>query len=181
MFSLRSKISIKLLRYFFTNPHAKHYLNELARILEVDSGNLDRKIKSLEKEGVFHSEKKGNQKYYFMNHNYPFLPEIKKIFQAKYGLKEEIFSVLKNIKGLEQVYIFGSYAKGNLEQESDIDLLIIGSHPSRLLKEKLLPLQKKYGREFNIIDLTRNELEKKKKNKDPFIKNLFSGKVIKVI
>ena len=116
-----------------------------------------------------------------MNNDYPFLSEVRKIFKVKYGLKEEIASILKNIDGLEEVYIFGSYAKGNHEEGSDIDLLVIGSHSSRLIKEKMLRIQKEYRKELNIIDMTRDELENKKKAKNPFIKNLFSGKMIKVI
>ena len=44
MFKLRSKVEIKLLSYFFMNPEKEEYLLELARILDVDPGNLDKKL-----------------------------------------------------------------------------------------------------------------------------------------
>jgi len=181
MFSLRSEITIKLLKFFFVNSNSKEYLNELARILDVDSGNLDRKIKELEKEGIFVSEMKGNQKYYYLNKNYPLIKELKKMFEMKYGLKDEIAKILVNFKGIKEAYLFGSYAKDTFQQESDIDILIIGSHKSRDVKDRMIDLQKNYKRVFNIIDMTEKEFKDRKKGKDPFIKNILSGKTIKLI
>ena len=181
MFSIKSKITIKLLKYFFINPDVSEYLNELSRILDLDSGNLNRKIKELENEGIFISEMKGNQKYYSLNKKYPLLKEIKRMIEVKYGLKDEIAKILEQFKGLKEAYFFGSYANDTLQQESDIDLLIIGSHKSRDTKDKILTFQKTYKRDFNIIDMTENELNDRKSNNDPFIKNIFSGKTIKII
>ena len=69
MFSINSKIINGVLRYFFINPQQKNYINELARILDFDPGNLSRKLKELEKEGILSSEFFGKQRYYFINKN----------------------------------------------------------------------------------------------------------------
>jgi len=63
MISLRSKITIKLLDYYFLNPNAQVYINELARILEIDPKNTETKLKELEMEGLFKSEFRGKQRY----------------------------------------------------------------------------------------------------------------------
>ncbi|MFA5776969.1 MAG: nucleotidyltransferase domain-containing protein [Parcubacteria group bacterium] len=181
MFSLRSKITVKLLGYFFINPSKRHYINELAEILEVDPGNLHRKLKELDNEGILESEERGNQKYYFLNHSYPLLKEIKKVFEMKYGLSKMIREALIKLKGLKKAYIFGSYAKNLFEQESDIDILLIGSHSSLEAKRIIAPIQKKIGREISIIDVEEKEFEKRKKNNDPFIKNIFESKIIELI
>jgi predicted nucleotidyltransferase len=181
MISLRSQITRKILDYFFVNPHAKHYINELAFILSTDPKNTYRKLKELETEGILSSEQMGKQRYFYINKRYPLLKELKRIFQASYGLKNEITKALKSIKGLREAYIFGSYAKENFSQESDIDILTIGSHQSLDATRALVGLQAKYKREFNIVDLTWPEFNKKKKQGDAFIKNIFSGKVIKII
>ncbi len=48
MFQFRSKITVKVLGYFFLNPHESRYINELAEILDLDAGNLYRKLKEME-------------------------------------------------------------------------------------------------------------------------------------
>ncbi|PIV83448.1 MAG: hypothetical protein COW51_04435 [Candidatus Moranbacteria bacterium CG17_big_fil_post_rev_8_21_14_2_50_44_12] len=60
MFEFRSKITIKVLRYFLLNQKRRHYVNELADLLGVNPGNLFRKLKELENEGVLVSEMQGN-------------------------------------------------------------------------------------------------------------------------
>src|SRR6056297_1646969 len=127
MFQFRSKITIKVLGYFFVNPKKKHYINELADLLDLDPGNLSRKLNELEKEGILSSEKQGNQKYYGLNKDYPLLNEIKRVYNAKYGVVKTLKEKLQKIPKLEKAYIFGSFAKGNFQQESDIDLLLIGN------------------------------------------------------
>lgn len=181
MFNLKSKITEKLFGYYFLNSAARHYLNELAKILEVDPGNLDRKLKELEKEGIFFSKKEGNLRYYFLNKNYQLLSELKKLYNIKYGLEKKLASRLKGIKGLEEAYIFGSYAKDKFAAESDIDILLIGGHSSLEAVKIISEMEKEYRREFNIVDMAREEFKKRKKNRDEFIKNIFAGKIIKII
>ncbi|MDD3486886.1 MAG: nucleotidyltransferase domain-containing protein [Candidatus Moranbacteria bacterium] len=180
MLEFRSKITVKVLGYFFLNPHRRHYINELAEILEADPGNLFRKLKELEQEGILLSEAAGNQKYFFLNEKYPLLKETKQIYNAKYGVANLLKEEMEKIKGLESAWIFGSFAKNSFQQESDIDLLLVGSHSSLSAKRLILPLEKKLGRELNIVDMTGNELKIRRKKKDEFIKNIFSQKTIKI-
>lgn len=181
MIQFRSKITLKLLDYFLLNPTKAHYINELAGMFSLDPGNLFRKLRELEGEGILISENRGNQKYYSLNKNYPLLKELKKTYQVKYGLTKLLKEKLSGIKKLKEAYIFGSYASDSLQQESDIDLLLIGEHSPLEARRSLIPFQKNIGRELNIIDLTERELEKRKRNKDEFINNIFSNKVIKLI
>jgi len=96
MLNFKSKITIKILSYYFINPDRKHYINELAKIINADPGNLFRKLKELEKEGILSSEPLGNQKYFYLNKKCPFLTEYKNIFERTYGLSEVIKEKLKD-------------------------------------------------------------------------------------
>ncbi len=181
MFQNKSKIIMKVLGYFLMNPKKEHYINELAKNLEIDPGNLFRKLKELENEGILVSEKKGNQRYFSLNKEYPLLNEVRQYYRFKYGVDVLIKEKLNQVDKIKEAYIFGSYAKGNINGESDIDVLLIGDHSSLDAKRKILPLQKVLGREINIIDLSLEEFKKKKQRKDDFIENIFSGKTIKIL
>lgn len=181
MVSFKSAVTVKLLKYYFLNPSAKHHVNELARLLEVDAGNLYRKLQELETEGLFISEADCNQHHYWLNKKYPLFKETKKSFEIEYGLPEAIKNSLKNIKGISEAYIFGSYAKKKLKSHSDIDVLLVGNHSALDAKRVILPLEKVFGREINVIDLTKSELDKKFKNKDEFIDNIFKHRHLKLI
>jgi len=181
MISFRSSITQQLLNYFFTNKHEKRYVNELAKILEVDPKNLDNKLKEIEKEGLLKSEWQGKQRYYSLNQVYPLFKEYEQIFLKTFGLNNFFRKSLEKFHGIVAVYIFGSYANDQFNVSSDIDLLIIGSHKALEAQKAVLKLQKQLNREINIIDMTKKEFEQRKKQNDPFIKEIFDKPIIKVI
>jgi predicted nucleotidyltransferase len=181
MMEVRSKITQKILGYYLLNPKKEHYINELAGVLEVDPGNLFRQLKQLEADGVLVSDSRGREKYYRLNDHYPLLKELKKTFEFKYGIEKLIKDQLIKMKGLDGAYIFGSYAKNSLNRESDIDLLLIGSHSSLEALRKILPIQKSMGREINVVDMSKQEFRSRKKKKDEFLSNVLNNKTIKLV
>ena len=181
MINFKSKITQAVLGYFFINPRVEMYLNEMARKFKVDRGNLVRKLAELEGEGILLKNKKGNLSLYTINRDYPFLLELKKIFVKSFGLEKELRDRLKGIAGLKTAIIFGSYAKDKLSAESDIDLLLVGSHKSLDAQREITKLQNKLDREINAIDMTASEFARRKKDKDEFIAHIFAGKIIKII
>lgn len=126
MISLRSKITQKVLNLFFLNEKEKFYVNELAKLIREDPANVYKKLLELKKEGLLSDEFLGKERYFFLNPKYPFLKEYKKIILKGLGFEKILKEKLKKVKGVESVYIFGSYAKNKLSFESDIDLLIVG-------------------------------------------------------
>ena len=89
--------------------------------------------------------------------------------------------MMGKIKGIKEAYLFGSYANNKMDSSSDIDLLAIGTHSVLELQRVIAKLQKDTGREFNVINLSKKEFEKKKKDNDPFIKGIFEAKTIRLI
>jgi len=103
------------------------------------------------------------------------------VIEEKIIIQKKAKEELRDLKELKEAYIFGSYARGDFSAESDIDILLIGSHSSIEAKRLLFELQKHLQREFNIVDFTEKEYARRKKNKDEFIENIFEGKIIKII
>ena len=181
MISLRSKVTIKLLDYYFLNPEAEVYINELARILDLDPKNTETKLKELEKEGFFKSEFRGKQRYFFLAKDNPVLEHYRQIFLRTYGVEKRLKDMMSNIKGLKEAYLFGSYASNKMDSSSDIDLLAIGTHSVLELQRGITKLQKDTDREFNVMNLSPKEFEKKKKDKDPFVTSVLKTKIIRLI
>lgn len=182
MISFESKITQKLFTLFFANQEKEVYVNELARTLDIDPGNLDRKLKELKKEGIFKSEFRGKQKYYFLNKNFPLLHEYKQIFNKTIGLEYQLKKTLSKIKEISHAYIYGSYAKDKLGAHSDIDLIIIikldKESTLEVLSESLDRIEKAIQREINYILYSEKEFKEKLKNKNPFLEEVFSDKYI---
>ena len=181
MISMRSKIAKVLLNYFFLNPEESLFVNEISRKMDLDKRNLVKKLKEFEDEGILASETRGNQKIYSINRLYPLYEEYRKIVSNTIGIENRLKSIIKQVKGIEKVYLFGSYAKDTMEVHSDIDLLVIGDHKIMELQKEISKLQKEIGREINVVNMDKKEFEKRKTEKDPFIETVFKEKNIEVI
>ena len=181
MISLKSEIVKKVLGYYFINPEARHYSRELANILKLDPGNLSRKLAEMAGEGLFKVESEGRNRYFLLNKDFPLLAEYQKIYQVKFGVAESLSAILRHVSGLKRACIFGSYAKGNFEAGSDIDLLLVGEFDYQAVSRSLAKLEKQWRREINIIDFTSQEFAVKRKKKDEFLVNILEGKKIELI
>lgn len=180
MISLRSEITRKLLNYFFLNPEASLYVNELARKLVLDKRNLVKKIKELEKEGLLKSQARGNLKLYSINRRYPLYKEFKNIILKTVGFEDKLKKLINQTKGIDKAYIYGSYAQNKMDVHSDIDLLIIGNHSIILLQKKLNKLQRELDREINAVNMDKKEFENRRKKKNPFILGILKKKHIEI-
>jgi predicted nucleotidyltransferase len=170
-----------LLDYYFLNPGVKRYINELARLLELDPKNLDRKLKELEKSGLLQSETRGKERYFFINRKYPLLNQYRQIFLKTHGLEKKLKEIMVGTAGVKEAYIFGSYAANKMDSASDLDLLVVGDHSSLDLQRSISVLQKATGREINVINLSPQEMAAKRKAKDSLLSNIFKGKVVRLI
>lgn len=177
MITFSSKIEKDVLNYYFLHPEKKHHLHALARILSADPSNLNRKLQSLTKIGLFKVKKQGNQSIYALNKSYFLFDEYESIIKKTIGIESELKNILMRVPGVRKAYLFGSYVKGDMDQHSDIDLLIIGHQNSLSLSKKLTALEKKIGREINAVEVSEAEFNQKKE-KDAFLKYVFKQKVI---
>lgn len=181
MLSLRSSIAQKLLSYFFLNQKEERYVNELAKILDVDPKNLDIKLKELELEGLFASEFRGQERYYFLNDRYFLLNEYKQIVLKIFGLEGILKESLSKVNGVKEVYIFGSYASDKLKAGSDLDLLVIGDHDITEIQKSILSVQRKFGRDVNVVNMSKREFAQRKVKKDAFLDEIFKKPIIRVV
>ncbi len=168
MISLRSNITRQVLAGLFLKPQGSFYVNELARRLKLDSGNLTRKLHELESAGLLKSESRGREKYYSLDPKYPLFQEYRHIVMKTVGVENSLKQLLKTLPGVQKAYIFGSYAEDRMDSASDIDLLVVGAHKTMDLQRKLSKLQRTVSREINVISLSSEEYESKRKNHDFF-------------
>lgn len=180
MLSFKSQTIQKILSYYFINSHAKHYVNELARLLELDPKNTHKKLTELEEEGILKSEFQGNQRYFFLSSS-PLVKTYKQLLSQTFGLEMQLKKALSKVEGVKESYIYGSYAKGLMSAGSDIDLLVVGGQSAVVLQKAVNLIQKNSGRELNIVNMSEKEFESKKNGKNPFIVNVLKGKTIKII
>ncbi|MGH9788114.1 MAG: nucleotidyltransferase domain-containing protein [Candidatus Acidiferrales bacterium] len=181
MINLGSKLRRDLLGYYFTNPHAAHYLRELARLLPADPANLARELARLEEAGLFVSEQRGRQKFYRLNRGYSLFEEVRGTIAKTVGVAGGLRNALEGIDGVEEAYLFGSFARNQLDAASDIDILIVGEPRLEELENAVRKLERQLHRDINYTVLSRKEFRSRKARKDPFLSAVLGGKRIALV
>jgi predicted nucleotidyltransferase len=181
MIDLRSKARQRLLAYYFANPTARLHLRDLAGQLDIDPSNLSKELRRLETEGLFRSEVSGRQKYFRLNRGYPLFAEVRSIVSKTIGAPSLLAQALKKIEGIEEAFLYGSFASNQQDASSDIDVLVIGAPLGQALAEAMRRIERQLGREVSYTVLTRKEFDSRRARKDAFLENVWRNKRIPLI
>jgi predicted nucleotidyltransferase len=169
------------LRYYFTNPTARLHLRDLAQRLDIDPSNLSKELRRLETEGLFASETSGRQKYFSLNRKYPLLAEVRRIVEKTIGANLLLTEAFGRIDGIQEAYLYGSFARNRQDVASDIDIVVIGNPKSDRLAEVVRTLEKQLGREINYTVLTRKEFDSRRARKDAFLEDIWHNKRLSLV
>jgi predicted nucleotidyltransferase len=161
-----------VLEIFFNNPENAYYLRQISRLLNKKPGVFQRDINNLVKNGILESYYQGNNRFFKINKNHSLYKELKSIFFKTIGIRGKLEKIVKEIEGIKKAFIYGSFARGEEQKQSDIDLCIIGSIDENYLIKKLTELEKKLNREINYILISEKEYKNRLKNKDSFLENI---------
>lgn len=159
----------EVLREFLGDYTKNMYGREFLKTTTLSQKGIALALLELEKEGILTSKQKGTLKLFGINKRNPRTKDIlllievekKRVFLEKYKKIAEIFKEDQRIVG-----IFGSYAKGNPKNSSDVDIFIIGKKEKEDYKKKGdildLNISIKYftEKEWNILLKKQNSLAK---------------------
>jgi len=154
------------------------YLREMALTLKEDPGNLSKELSKLEKEGIFISQFRGKQKYFFLNKAYPLFNELKSIIFKTIGIQGSLQKIVNETSGIVSAFIYGSFATGKENASSDIDLCLIVKDSifnENNFISRINSLGKTILREINYIYYSEEEWKKQTSENDSFIKNIKMG------
>src|SRR3990167_4394167 len=162
----RKDINQTIKEYFFVNPTAKLRVRAIERTLKLPLPSVIRYCKELKEEGVLTTAKTGDVVFYTANRaSEKYLLE-KKLHNIRRMYESGLIDYLKRELSNPAIVLFGSFAKGEDVEESDIDLYIetpskkkiILKKFEKLLKRRLQVFQHKNLKEFSNPHLANNIL-----------------------
>jgi hypothetical protein len=170
-----SKVRIKLLQIFFSQPKEIFYVRQLVRLTGEEINAVRRELARMERAGMVQKEPRGNRLYYWFNKKYRFYNELLAMVAKTTGLGKNILRRKNRLGRLKFVVISGRLLRGLAPLEGGVDLLVVGEvllpGLTRIIQEE----EKKLGREINYTVMTREEFEFRKKRRDPFLLGILSG------
>ena len=127
----RSSGQAKLLAQLFALPEGEGVtLAALGRAAGLAPSRVHREVESLESAGLVRSERLGTARLVRPNVDSPYYPELRSLLLKAFGPAAVLESFLRELPGVEEASLFGSWASRYLGEPgpapSDIDLLVVG-------------------------------------------------------
>jgi len=170
---------LDLLRYFY--EHRKGHVRQVKKAVRLSEHTLLKYFGSLEKRKMLSSQKEGNLKIYEVNLESALVKvffsyfdlERLELLEYKRGKAVKMFvEEVKNIKLPYFALLFGSTAKGNYTNKSDIDIIIVFDVLGKDLNTKIDEIKKnifaEIGLKVNCIVMKLDEFLKEKENKQNY-------------
>ena len=177
----RSAIRRAILAMLLDQPDRRLHLRAVARAVGTSAGTAARELGRLEDAGIIRRTREGNQVYFQARTDQPKFGELRELVRETIGAPIVVRRRLAGLVGVERAVIFGSYARGTVDADSDVDVLIIGNPDRDDLTERLELAGLEIGRPVNEVVMSSLELEKRRARGDRFIESIETGPVIEVV
>jgi predicted nucleotidyltransferase len=178
---LSSKIRSEIFRMLFgVNGEALH-VREIERRSGLTIGTIQQELKKLVRLDLIKKRKDGNRLYYEANREHPIYPDIRNLVLKTVGLVDFFREALKTNPNIKLAFVFGSIARHDEKDKSDVDLMIIGDIGMRQLTGVLSGVSDQIGREINPHILRIKEFLKRKSAKDHFLIQVLESPKIFII
>lgn len=164
-----SKNRIKILEFFLFKKNESH-IREISRELKIPVSAVKRETDNLSSIEIISIK---NRKI-SLNKNCNYLEDLKNIFVKTEAIVYPIKKALTN-KKIQYAFLFGSFARGDYREDSDVDLMIVGNITlNEVIKIIRIP-EIKIKKDINPIVWTIENLKKEKKS--GFVRDIFKKEV----
>lgn len=176
-----SKARVKILELLMFDPLSEFHLREISRRTKVSAPYVKKELDQLRKISLVRETARGNLKLYRINKDSPIIEDIKRIFLKTDSLGGLLTKELSELGQIDYALIYGSFARGEETENSDIDLLVIGNVDEENLVPIIGNIEKKIGREVNYILWTAAEFEKRARERHSLLLDIIDKPFIMLI
>src|SRR5213593_2539009 len=169
------KVRAELLRLLFADAQSELHLRELTRQSGLSLGTVQEELEKLHDADLVVSRRDGNRRYYCANPEHPVFRDLQQLVLKTSGLREVLQKALRDIRGIDMAFVFGSLARSNGKASSDVDLMVIGRAGLRVLAPALRKASAEIGREINPHTYSVAEWRKKRRAQNAFLNNVAEG------
>lgn len=176
-----SRVRSKIITTLFMSPGVGYHALELAQRLGESYGAVWKELARLEKSGILTSEHRGNSKVYQVNPGCPIAPELRQIVLKTEGVGKVIRDKLTGLGEVKAAFIFGSYASGEADAKSDLDLMLIGNAELPQFSALISQLEKELNCPINYVIYSEDDWKARVENGDPFVHNVLQSAKVMLI
>lgn len=174
---LFGQIRGRILATLYGKPDEAFFIRQLARMVQVSVGSVQRELLTLAEAGLIARSQTGNQVFYRANRQHPAYTELHALLVKTAGIFHQLSQALAPLaEGIEFAFVYGSFSRGEETAESDVDLMVVGKVTLDDLLEHLVPVERTLQRPVNPTVYSSREVRTKLKAGNHFLKAIQEGK-----
>jgi len=170
-----SRVRVKLIQAFLSEPQEIFYVRQLVRITGEEINAVRRELVRMEERGLVAKEKRGNRLYYGFKKDYPYYHELIRLATKTTGLGKAIIKNKNKLGKIKYAFISGRLMCRRPHREEDVDLVLVGDVVIPQVAALVSRFENELGREINYSAMTKDEFEFRKKRRDPFLLKVLTG------
>jgi DNA-binding transcriptional ArsR family regulator/DNA-binding XRE family transcriptional regulator len=180
---LRSQTHGELLAWLFLHPEAEYSTTDLARLVGTSQATVSREATALVRAGLLTERRHGRLRLLRAAGGTAVTRPLTDLLAVTYGPLPVLTKALQQLDGVEQAYIYGSWAARYQGEPGaiprDVDVLVIGDVDDDDLYEAARSTQSTLGREVNVRRVTSRQWEDTGAD-DPFLSTVRSRPLIRL-
>ncbi len=139
-----------ILGWLLGHPDESFFLRQIVRQTGLPVGSVQRELEALTAAGLLTRRTQGRQVYFQADRSSPVFRELQSLFVKTAGVADVVRAALAPmLDRIDLAFVYGSAARGDVRNNSDIDLMIIGSLSFGDVVDALGGAQGILGREVN--------------------------------
>ena len=179
---ITSKVRIKILELFFSNLKELYHVRGIVREIDEEINAVRRELTKLEADRILKKEPRGNRIYYSVRDEYPFFGDLISIVAKTTGLGKSIIDNKNKIGKVGFIMFSGKFVREkDRKRDEDVDILIVGDIVLPELASIIRVEESKRNREINYTVMSREELDFRKKRRDPFLLGILAGSRVMIL
>ena len=173
---LASGALARLVIHFAVRPDERPHARALQRHTGLTPRSLQIELTRLERLGVVERRAEGHRVAYALNEGSPRWRALRQLVPELADPVDVLRDVLSDVPGIDAAFVFGSFARGDVREDSDVDVFVLGdSVPEDPLARRTLDAGVLLGREVNVVHMTRDELRRRIQTGSGFLSSVFVG------
>ncbi len=165
---IRGRTMARLLAFLVSTPGEEFHTRELVRRIGGTEHPVQRALEILERDGIACSRRVGNLRLWRIDPGQPLYASLRALFSSTHGVAAELAAALRRDPGIEFAFLFGSYAEGAGDAESDIDLFILGAPDWPRLARVTNGIEGRLGRELSPVAWDADRVRRALRQGSPF-------------
>ncbi len=166
----------KIMGFFFKRPAEEFYEKEVREAVGLSAGAANIHLKQLAKKSFILYRKAGRMNFYRLNYvDNSIVRQLKKAHTLSLRVFSKIKETFKDF-GLE-IYLYGSAARGEDTEKSDLDILVIGDIELSKLEKQFSSIRKNSEKEIKLTVFSRRDWIRIAKRDPAFYQRIEKDKI----